>query len=862
MKPHPTIPHRNLQPASGKCNLQLASGNYLLQPAPGKLPGAPSRVPLIFNFQLLKVFNFQLLLLLATITLSCTDEKPFDTTDPTLPVHLNPGEQAVTLTLGGMGKAAAEAESAIGSLSRAASPINTIETEAVVNTLAIYCFVNLGQDNTDVTAKTDYTLERVYKYAPGGESNDFVLVPAADGYQAAIGIPKDDRLRYFLAVANDPENRTTAYTATPVGNDRTSASTYTIISMWKATATVHVHLLATSPVPKRIAMNDGSYTEVDEPFSAADLTGGLPIVLSRLVARLDISNPASTGFIITSRGYGAQDDVPLFPPYTLTLSEGRPMVSPIDNAEYIPGFLYLYPHSDGKQNTIRIHGTLHGVQQILTVEATLKCNTRYLLRVRNDGNNVSASIEVAPWNEDTDIDAPVPGEYNAAYTIAPVVTMTSIGDDGSEKNFYSTNIEQSTRTIRAYSNTGLRALPRTTSYITVTGASGDEKPVGVIIPPAFADKITLSTSTTTASGAWQVSIDPVTDDSGGGGIIMSDRAQISGLQTQRTRPESCTLTFVTRAADGTYKYDEWTFVLDIFTNSSTPLDNFPTVQVFENGALTDITNNTFNPAVYLPAFAEVPGDNGIPTEKYIYISSTEYYTKTFATYSTGDWLFAGTAALIDLNKLNPLYTYALDDNFTGKERRAQLITRRAHAVTDDMGTPVDTVMEERRYTVIQLPVTAEDEARMASSATIRLESGHKTDELYTEGTTIHVQPFASNNSGGIIPRIRIERGFYPFSVLTPGGKPVIINLPDVDWITIKNNFTPSQYIFSGDMLAKPEETPPGFFRQFILQVNTTGQTRRAYFDIITLVDGKRVTTTYSIVQYPAKSGDGDHAEEM
>lgn len=872
MKPHPTIPHHNPQPAT--CNLQLASGKCNPQPAtcPRQTPRQTPRRPLPHppHFQLLKVFNFQLLLLLATITLSCTDEKPFDTTDPTLPVHLNPGEQAVTLTLGGMGKAAAEAESAIGSLSRAASPINTIETEAVVNTLAIYCFVNLGQDNTDVTAKTDYTLERVYKYAPGGESNDFVLVPAADGYQAAIGIPKDDRLRYFLAVANDPENRATAYTATPVGNDRENptnanerktTSTYTAISMWKATATVTVHLLATSPVPKRIAMNDGSYTEVDEPFSAADLAGGLPIVLSRLVARLDISNPASTGFIITKRGYGAQDDVPLFPPYALTSSEGRPMVSPIDNAEYIPGFLYLYPLSGGNQNTIRIDGTLHGVEQTLTVEATLKCNTRYLLRVRNDGNNVSASIEVAPWNDGSDIDAPVPGEYNAAYTIAPVVTMTSVGDDGSEKNFYSASIEQSTRTIRAYSNTGLRALPSTTSYITVTGADGDEKPVGVIIPPAFTDKITLSTSTTTASGAWQVSIGAATDDSGGGGIIMSGRAQISGLQTRRTRPESCTLTFVTRAADGTYKYDEWTFVLDIFTNSDTPLDNFPTVQVFENGALTDITDNTYTP-VYLPAFAEVPGDNGIPTEKYIYISSTEYYTKTFATYSTGDWLFVGTTALIDLNKLNPLYTYALNDNFTGKERRAQLVTRRAHAVTDDMGTPVDTVMEERRYTVIQLPVTAEDEARMASSATIRLESGHKTGELYTEGTTIHVQPFASNNSGGIMQRIRIEREIYPFSVLTPGDKPVIINLPDVDWITIKNNFTPSQYIFSGDMLAKPEETPPGFFRQFILQVNTTGQTRRAYFDIITLVDGKRVTTTYSIVQYPAKSGDGDHAEEM
>ena len=835
MKPHPTIPHHNLQPAEGKCNLQPVTCR---RQTPRQTPRRPS------HFQLLKVFNFALLLLLATITLSCTDEKPLDTTDPTLPVHLNPGEQAVTLTLGGMGKATATAKSEARGLSMA-----IIETEAVVNTLDLYCFVNLAQGNTtdtDASAKADYTLERVYKYIPGGSDNDFTLVPAADGYQTAIGIPKDDRLRYFLAVANDPKNSRT-YTAVPVGSDRTTATPYADISAWTgATGTyIQSYIPATATVPKRLAMNDGSYTEVDEPFSAEDLAGGLFITLYRLAARVDISNPSTTNFIVTKMQCSYKTNITLFPPYTLTKTglslQGS---NSIDNAEYIAGAAYFYPYSDA-ENEIILNGTLNGTKQTLSVNATLKPNTRYILRVRNDGSNVNATIEVAPWNEGSDIDAPLSGKYNATYTLAPVISSSLVQDDGTTINHYAADIEQDTRTIRAYTSAS--------SIVTVTGADGDEKPVGIIIPPAFADKITLSASTTTASGAWQVTIEDATNSSGGGGILMSGRAQIGGLGTRRVRPESCPLTFVTRTADGTYKYDEWTLVLDILTDTSTPLANFPTVQVFEDGTLSDVTDDTSAP-VYLPAFAEVLSDNGIPTEKYIYISSTEDYTKTYAAYTTEDWLTMTDMLNSEMMKLNPLYVHALDDNFTGKERRAQLVTRRqADHVTD-------TVVEERRYTVIQLPVTAEDEARMAPSATIRLESGHKTDELYMEGTTIYVQPFASNNSG-MLRDIMGQTVYYPFSVLSPGGKPVIINLPDVDWLTIETRFNPSQYIPSTGMTSGREETPPGFFRQFTLRQNTTGQTRRAYFDIITIVDGKRVTTTYTVVQYP-ETGDKDQGEEM
>ena len=859
MKAHPTIPAPpgNLQPATRHRRTLW-------------------RTP---HFQL-SIFNFQLLLVL--IAVACTDEKPFDTTDPTLPVRLNPGEQAVTLTLGGMGKAAT-AKSEAGILSRADNKI--IETEAVVNTLDIYCFVNLAQDGNDATAKADYTLERMYKYAPGGNGNDFTLVPDADGYRAAIGIPKDDRLRRFLAVAND-NNTARTYTAIPVGSDRTSATPYADIAAWTGANTgIDTYLPATGTVPKRLAMNDGSYTEVDEPFSAEYLAEGLPITLYRLVARLDISNPATTGFTITQINGSYKSNIMFFPPYTL---EKRGMQigtsSDISNAEYIAGALYLYPYSGEEKNKITITGTLNGTLQTITVEATLKPNTRYLLRVRNDGNNVSATIEVAPWNEGSDIDTPLPGEYNTAYTLAPAVSGGLVNRAIVNRGKYAADIEQSARVIRVYSGTDA------SSFLTITGADGNSAPVGIVIPPEFADKIKIGTSTSTPSGAWQTTLGEVqSDDSGGGappilqsvsltpgntpasGSGISGRAGTGSVSTQKLRPESSTLTFITRSADGSYKYDEWTLVLDILSNNDTPVSDFPTVKVLDNGTTTDITepDMTLSTAVYLPAFASANDANAvIPTGKYIHVSSTEGNRKTLSAYSTEDWLYVSSSDIELMDAIPPLYVYAVGDNLTGKERQAQLVTRRALVVNDDTGSPTDTIIKERRYTVIQQPVTAEDEARMASSAAIRLESGHKTDELYIKDNTIHVPPLNSNMSsgGGIRPsatRIStLSDNLSPFSILTPGGKPVIINLPDVDWITLETSFYPSRHIPSDGMISQNEKTPPGFFRQFLLQLNTTGADRQAYFDIITLVDGKQVTTTYRVIQYPEPERDTDVGEEM
>ena len=369
------------------------------------------------------IFNFQLLLVLALIAVACTDESPLEQPDPALPVNLNPGEQAVTLTVGGMTPNGTAKQD--GTLSRADSPANIIETEGVVSTLHIYSFINLKQDGTDATLKDDYTLERVYKYTPGGATNDFTLVAAADGYQAAIGVPKDDRLRHFHAVANGPDIEAFLCTAVPVGDsDRTSATTYTLATgNWYEVSSVTHYLLAVSTVPKRLPVNDGGYTEVDEPFAADDLAKGLPVTLRRLVARLDISNPSETGFIVQMISYSSPSAIKLFPPHTYMYRSDPPQTSVIENAEYIAGAFYLYPPNETSvDKKITISGTLNGIQESVIVNTALKNGTRYIVRLRNDQSNVKATIEVAPWGEGGNIDAPVTGTLNTAYTFSPTIT--------------------------------------------------------------------------------------------------------------------------------------------------------------------------------------------------------------------------------------------------------------------------------------------------------------------------------------------------------------------------------------------------------------------------------------------------------
>ena len=188
-------------------------------------------------------------------------------------------------------------------------------------------------------------------------------------------------------------------------------------------------------------------------------------------------------------------------------------------------------------------------------------------------------------------------EYNTAYTLAPAVSGGLVNRAIVNRGIYAADIEQSARVIRVYSGTDA------SSFLTITGADGNSAPVGIVIPPEFADKIKIGTSTSTPSGAWQTTLGEVqSDDSGGGappilqsvsltpgntpasGSGISGRAGTSSVSTQKLRPESSTLTFITRSADGSYKYDEWTLVLDILSNNDTPVSDFPTVKVLDRSA--------------------------------------------------------------------------------------------------------------------------------------------------------------------------------------------------------------------------------------------------------------------------------------
>lgn len=400
-----------------------------------------------------------------------------------------------------------------------------------------------------------------------------------------------------------------------------------------------------------------------------------------------------------------------------------------------------------------------------------------------------------------------------------------------------------------------RAAPSTSSILKITGAAGNDKPVGIIIPPEFADKVSLSTSTVTADGAWQIELQEILpENSGGGGIL---KRTITGESIERTHPESCTLTLVTTNADGSYKYNEWTLVLDIISNTDKLTSNFPVVEMIgEDGTSTTVTNMSSTP-IYLPPFAPVlEGNNALigiqPKNNYLSVSTDEPYGYVTSFYVTDDWLTFSTTMLIRMSQ-PPRYAYANTDNLTGKERRTRFVTRRAVITTD-------TVIEERHYTVIQQPVLPEHEAQMAASATVRLESGHSLDELYMRDNIIHVKYGMGSSGGGSMRDLQpVTVAMNPFSVITPGGKPVIINLPDVDWISASSSFLPSGLIEGSGEMGK-EEVPDGFFRQLQLESNKTKQERKATFDIVTIVNGKRVATTYTVIQAPDR--DTDHGTEM
>ena len=423
---------------------------------------------------------------LALSATACSDE--IASQEDNQDLVLKDGETAVQMNIAGVnGK----------SIARAASNV-TLPGEVKIDKLDIYCFVDLDAQNTSaaVTGVDNYTLERVYRYVAQGNTNDIVLTPDGDGYKASFGVVKNaDRKRAFILVANDGETRTVvANTDITVGSDRSTSGGATAFSAVKAWNVLETALsdnttnLATPLVMQSTAQwsaydTDGTLKTNNE-YDAAKLAEGISAELTRRVARIDISNPVATGFTVTDVTLTGAKNATLFgniaaagANQTVAFAEKT-----VTNAEVINAALYALPmnanDADGEYPSVAIKGKLGTTELTLTAKfagdpmtATTKGmqpNTRYVVNIINTEGNLTAYITIADWayGETVDTDD-IMAQLNSGATLAAVSDSSTLGGTNN-KTIY----------IKYYAD----AYTSKPDIATVTGATSDDKPIGIVLP--------------------------------------------------------------------------------------------------------------------------------------------------------------------------------------------------------------------------------------------------------------------------------------------------------------------------------------------------------------------------------------------
>lgn len=717
MKAPSTIPapHGNPQPAEGKCNLQPATCRRQLSPA--TCPRRPSRRPLrrrTPHFQLLKVFNFALLLSLALI--ACSSEELVDDNG----IALREGEQLVNIRLGGLGNAAVPAgranDDAAGIPGDGSSTPTTpgSAAENTIEELTIYSFVGITPEGTiyDETAASEgrypfeSTLERVYHYKAGAADNDMLLTADGNGYSVALPVQKDIYLRSFYVKAN-AGNAPTSFVAVPVfQSDGTTLSDRTNASVDNCTSSSHMHsdlkddklaLPTTNPAdairPPLPASGiaiwreelTGGYFEEHDMFAAADLAKGLTVNLSRWVTRFDINNPATTGFTITGISANNVDykQCTLFGGSTsgtnrsaLTLNE-----LPLTNATSIPAALYIpygyYSNGSSDQLDIVIHGTFHGVETVLhaKTESYVNPNTRYVVNIINSGSTVAASLSLADWTDDgTNIDSDdLFGTLNSGATLAVESGATNyIEQDGNEITVLYPNL---------YYNSKLE----TYKAFTITGTAGNTKPVGIIIPGGV-KWLAVDKGTEATTGTYSVSLNVVPgeitarDEYYWDNIDQRDKTVLYGAP-----PETVTLTLVTQeTVDGknVQRNHEYRVTREWYLPNDPNLDSklAPSGFILPSGATLDASTRT----ITLPPFQVGAFYNG---------NDGSHFPFLFGGFLLTDqsWLHPKQEQDTDGN-INILF--AIDNNFqSSSPRSATLTTRTWNATTGKIITEDYTVTQ-------------------------------------------------------------------------------------------------------------------------------------------------------------------------
>jgi len=767
-------------------------------------------------------------------------------------VNLNPGEKAVMFTLEGTGSGAA-------STTRATDEV-TLPGETDIEKLDIYCF-------TGASADASFTLERSYHYSKAGTANDFLLIASAGGYKLGIGVPENDaNLRRFLIIANDNAATRTVNVSITTYNDVLTWLTAAVTT--DVTASLSSPFPMTSRVPKPVLMNDGSYTYKDEPFSAADLVKGVNVRMQRRVARLDIENPVSEYFEVTGINVNGYADYGLFEDSKTSDANVSYGPKACENAANIPGAFYCYPGgASSSGTTVTIQGKYLGAETTITTAGTqLLPNTRYIVRIHDSNHNLSATLEVVPWDEGGEIEAPVtPGTYATTVNVSVPYVL-----DANERPY--AYIDKTKRIIRvAYDwlkydwstdmGTGelIEALIPN-PFLQLKGEDTETAPVGVILSDALKGRVEVKYSS--ATGITTLELIPTAEEK----VDAKKMSGLGGLPPRMSVSSPASITFVTQTAAGGVEYEEWTLIEDCFQFRQEGMltrirverkvvlgvsSDFPTLQCRVNSTLqtTSVpqatgTVVTLSPYCYETCLMLIP----VSDNKRGNINA-DFYLEAGQDWLLYDMETFGTQDI-------PII-YA-KDNDTGQTRETTVVVRRA---ADDSGDtdPTTGGMEELRYRIVQPSITNATQTGLASSAGIRLESLHTAEELSMAGNTIYMDfGTYSDDSGGFLTRNIVSRiGDYafPFSLLTEGRKPVRVLIPaDCDWLTESPHFVAQTILGEGGMESL-EPTPGNFLRQFVVTPNKTLNPRSVTFRVETYANGRVVSTAYTLVQQPTKKGE-------
>ena len=420
-------------------------------------------------------------------------------------------------------------------------------------------------------------------------------------------------------------------------------------------------------------------------------------------------------------------------------------------------------------------------------------------------------------------------------------------------------------------------------FVRFTGASGNPAPIGVILSAPLQGRVKVVHSQKTDDNTAEVRLYLIPTEEEVADLRETGSGPMRSVSVWRRRVPTAPATFtlvLQDVATGALRYEDWRVVEDCFSYGAEENTSIPR-EWPAGGSLRDTpswlsrpwTLDEATPILLSPYMGEVSlcldpetAQGGVGTARTAAEAALSPESDGAAYGETpGDpWAAVFLEDVLDIGALIPRRRIltAVQDNLTGAERRAVLVVRRnTHSGSSGTGggggdirslsttvadpTVLDGAqLEERRYTLVQPPVSAAVYARMASSAGLRLGNGYPVDELYMDGNTIYV---GKRNTRWTISN--------PCHVVSEGRKPVRVIIPTgCGWLYESLVYVSREDVLTGDG-DEGDGPPPGFVRQLRLLPNETGADRSVSFSVQTYEGGAIRTSTYTLVQRPIYQAD-------